>query len=237
MAGFASGADMTASSENQTAAALMRARDLVVADDALLAGRLREGMGQDAPAGQIGAVSTGFADLFHAAGGEVPGGASYRLALEFIFEGYLLHHGASRLFGAGTEELDLLAGDYMYARGLGSIAELGDLDCIRMLADLITVCSQVHCEGLPRVQALAAWTAVTLALARHAAGGGDAQPREAGAPGRAAMAVAAMKRSFQEGSPAAEETIEELLAGWPAETAAGLRQLSGNIYKGYHGHR
>ena len=59
-------------------------------------------------------------------------------ALEYIFEGYLLHYGEqpparSRM----TANFDLLAGDYMYARGLERIAELDDLDCIKALADLV----------------------------------------------------------------------------------------------------
>ena len=102
----------------------------------------------------------GFSDLLAA--------APYRLGLEYIFEGYLLHYGQSRLLKPDSKEFELLAGDYMYARGLSHIASLEDLFCIEALADLLRFCSYVHCEGLDPSLALNAWAITTLLIAGHA---------------------------------------------------------------------
>lgn|SRR5262245_13159090 len=74
-----------------------------------------------------------------------PGG--YALLIETIREGYLLHYGQPRVIAAADEDLVLLAGDYLYARGLERLAVLGDLAAIRELADLISLSAQLHAEG------------------------------------------------------------------------------------------
>lgn len=124
-------------------------------------------------------VSPGFGELFTDAcdAPEVADGAageSYRLALEYIFEGYLLHYGSGRLLGpAAEDDFELLAGDYMYARGLSHVAGLGDVFSIRVLADLMSLCSLIHSRGMDGRLALEIWSACTLAIARRAAAGED----------------------------------------------------------------
>lgn len=208
---------MTATRQNITSETLAAVRGMITADDPLLAGRLRTA--------SPGVLSNGFSELFDAAGtSEVAVGAQYRLAIESIFEGYLLHNGVSRILEPGTAELDLLAGDYMYARGLASICGLGDLDCIRMLADLISICSLVHCENLDPGEALSAWSVVTLCLARHAAG-----------PGSRVAAVAALKYSFWKKGRAPEDYLNKIIAAWPAATGARLRGVICDIYSSLEG--
>src|SRR4051812_40344950 len=50
----------------------------------------------------------------------------YALVFEAIREGYLLHYGEPRLLAGHDDDLALLAGDYLYALGLGRLAALGD---------------------------------------------------------------------------------------------------------------
>ncbi|MFA5810678.1 MAG: hypothetical protein WC935_10170 [Thermoleophilia bacterium] len=120
----------------------------------------------DDPGGQAG-----FSDLFMLdCGGDFPDAAAYRLGLEYIFEGYLLHYGQSRLLEHDDSDFSLLAGDYMYASGLATIATLKDLTCIDALADLVQLCAYVHCESLDRALAMNAWAITTIRLARHALG-------------------------------------------------------------------
>ena len=73
--------------------------------------------------------------------------AEYALLIETIREGYLLHYGRPRVVAAVDAELALLAGDYLYARGLERLAALGDLDAVRELSDLISLSAQLHAEG------------------------------------------------------------------------------------------
>jgi hypothetical protein len=68
------------------------------------------------------------------------------LVLESVLEGYLLHYGRGRLLDTADEDLRLLAGDHLYAVGLSRLARLGDLDAVRALADLITLCARAHAE-------------------------------------------------------------------------------------------
>ena len=67
--------------------------------------------------------------------------------LEAVHEGYLLHYGEANGFVGMDEDLSLLAGDSLYALGLGRLAEEGDLEAVALLADLITNCAKAHAEG------------------------------------------------------------------------------------------
>jgi hypothetical protein len=67
--------------------------------------------------------------------------------LEAVYEGYLLHYGAPRLFEGMDEDLRLLAGDALYALGLARLARSGDLAAVAELSDLITRSAQAHAEG------------------------------------------------------------------------------------------
>lgn len=73
--------------------------------------------------------------------------AEYALVVESVREGYLLHYGDSRLLAGHDADLSLLAGDYLYALGIERLAALGDVDAVRELADLISLCAQAHAEG------------------------------------------------------------------------------------------
>jgi hypothetical protein len=70
----------------------------------------------------------------------------YALLIEAIREGYLLHYGQPRVVMRADGDLVLLAGDYLYARGLERLAALGDLGSIRELSDLISLSAQLHAE-------------------------------------------------------------------------------------------
>jgi hypothetical protein len=130
----------------------------------------------------------------------------YRLLVEAIREGYLLHYETPRLIEGADSDLRLLAGDYLYALGLERLAARGDMEAVVELADLISLAAQIHAEDGPgsaedRVHAL--WLAATVAVA-------------AGATPEHAKAKEALRR----GDPEATE----MLFGNARETArrAGL---------------
>ena len=110
----------------------------------------------------------------------------YALLVESIREGYLLHYGRPRVVDASDRDLALLAGDYLYARGLERLAALGDLEAVRELSDLISLSAQVHAGG-NGAGSEPLWLATVVAVA---AGGGAPRGREGRAarrtPGRAA---------------------------------------------------
>jgi hypothetical protein len=73
--------------------------------------------------------------------------AAYAAVVEAAREGHLLHHGRSRLLDGADRDLALLAGDRLYALGLAWLAELGDVDAVRELADVIGLCAQAQAAG------------------------------------------------------------------------------------------
>lgn len=91
----------------------------------------------------------------------------YALVVESVREGFLLHYEEPRLLAGVDGDLALLAGDYLYALGLERLAALGDLAAVRELADLISLCAQLHAER-PAPGASELWLASTLALAAGA---------------------------------------------------------------------
>ncbi|MDO8736480.1 MAG: hypothetical protein Q7K29_05285 [Thermoleophilia bacterium] len=170
------------SAETHAANILKEIRRNVVADSALFGERLKTEAAMP--------ESAGYSDLFMdacngsadrdsggadhscraATGGAASGGVAEKnctiaLGIEYIFEGYLLHYGESRLLGPDDGHFHLLAGDYMYARGLEEIAQLEDLACIKALAELVQVCSFIHCEKLDPGLAAKAWAVTALELA------------------------------------------------------------------------
>ncbi|HJV28928.1 MAG TPA: hypothetical protein VJ645_00245 [Gaiellaceae bacterium] len=76
-------------------------------------------------------------------------GERYAFGLETIYEGYLVHYGTPRLFDPQDPDIALLLGDYLYAHGLVRVAELGDVEAIRELAELISRCAHLRAEGAP----------------------------------------------------------------------------------------
>ena len=100
-------------------------------------------------------------------------GREYALLVEAIREGYLQHYGEGRVVRTGDSDLALLAGDRLYALGLARLAELGDLDAVGELADVISLCAQAHAAGDPE-RAAAVWEAGAAAI-----GGGASPDHEA----------------------------------------------------------
>jgi hypothetical protein len=95
----------------------------------------------------------------------------YALLIESIREGYLLHYGHPRVVVGADRDLALLAGDYLYARGLERLAALGDLEAVRELSDLISLSAQAHAEANGGDLAEALWLASAVAIA--GGGGGE----------------------------------------------------------------
>lgn len=92
--------------------------------------------------------------------------AEYDQLLADIAEGARLHYD-----GRGEDpDLALLEGDQMYARGLARLADLGDLEAIRELADVISLVAQSRAGGDAEL-ATAVWRAGVHAV-RH---GGDSR--------------------------------------------------------------
>ncbi len=113
--------------------------DLVAAvrdDDTLLSEHLREPEG-DPALGRLAAAGP------RAAGAE----PEYAFVVEAIREGYLLHYGVPRILEKVDSDLALLAGDHLYALGLERLAGLGDLEAVRELGDLISLCAVLQADG------------------------------------------------------------------------------------------
>ena len=118
------------------------------ADGGLLGTALTE------PAAAGGALGDEAAAGPRAAGRE----EEYALLVEAIVEGYLQHYGIGRVVRPADPDLALLAGDRLYALGLARLAELGDLDAVAELADVISLVAQAHAEG-DADRAAAVWAA------------------------------------------------------------------------------
>jgi hypothetical protein len=80
-------------------------------------------------------------------------------ALRLVREGHDLHYAGT----ADDPDLALLDGDRLYAAGLEKLAESGDLEAIRALADLISECARAAAEDRPGA-AEAVWVATARRL-------------------------------------------------------------------------
>jgi len=105
---------------------------------------------------------------------ELDGGddAEYVRAIELIYEGYLFHYRQSRVCAAGEQacrENALLAGDFLYARGLHIVAARGDAAAVGLLARLMAACSYLRSLQAPFAadDALWAYTVGGLAALRQ----------------------------------------------------------------------
>jgi hypothetical protein len=87
----------------------------------------------------------------------------YELLLEMIIEGAHLHYGPQRVVRTDDPDLALLLGDQLYALGLARLADLGDLDAVNELADMISLVAQAQAAG-NRALAGAAWEAGAAAV-------------------------------------------------------------------------
>ncbi|MGD0715022.1 MAG: hypothetical protein ABSB24_12690 [Gaiellaceae bacterium] len=72
------------------------------------------------------------------------GNPRFALGLETIYEGYLVHYGAPRLFAPPDQDTALLLGDYLYAHGLLRISSAGDVSAVADLSELISLCGQLR---------------------------------------------------------------------------------------------
>ncbi|MFZ0091720.1 MAG: hypothetical protein WAL63_19610 [Solirubrobacteraceae bacterium] len=137
---------------------------LAALHDALLAqgGTLAELV--TAPNGDGGQSNRWHPPLLAASGPRAAGRErEYELLLEMILEGSLLHYGAPRLIRCEDPDLALLLGDQLYALGLSRLAELGDLDAVHELADLISLLAQAR-AGSDAQLADAIWGAGAAAI-------------------------------------------------------------------------
>lgn len=91
----------------------------------------------------------------------------FGLALESIYEGYLLHYGRPRLFRPEDPDTGVLLGDYLYAHGLVRLAAFDNVGAVANLAELISLCTQLRAEhggaGGGRLDG-AAWAATAALL-------------------------------------------------------------------------
>jgi hypothetical protein len=123
--------------------------------------------------------------------------ADYELLFEMILEGSLLHYGCARVVRTEDQDLALLLGDQLYALGLSRLAELGDLDAVSELADLISLVAQA--QAAADVELIdAVWDAGAAAIgwggsAQHEGAKALARSEDAGAT--AALTASAGSRS------------------------------------------
>jgi hypothetical protein len=124
----------------------------------------------------------------------------YELLVEAIYEGYLLHYrGAGRIVEPEDADLALLAGDRLYALGLAELAELGDLEAVTELADVISLVAQAQAAADDEL-AEAVWEAGAAAVGwgaseAHAEAKARARARDPGA----ADALRAAARQARDG--------------------------------------
>ncbi len=125
----------------------------------------------------------------------------YELLLEMILEGTRLHYGTGRVLRSDDPDLALLLGDQLYALGLSRLAELGDLDAVAELADLISLLAAAQAAGDAELSK-AVWYAGAAAIGWGASGEHEAAKSlaRAGDPGARKALDAAAARIFPHGN-------------------------------------
>jgi hypothetical protein len=105
----------------------------------------------------------------------VPGDESvYGQAIEYVYEGYLLHYRESRVLASdATVDRRLLLGDRFDALGLRLVTDAGDIDAVRLLTRLMAACSWMRVAGCPFAYDDDLW-ALTVAGMASAYQGGNA---------------------------------------------------------------
>jgi hypothetical protein len=73
--------------------------------------------------------------------------AQFALAVETIYEGYLVHYGRPRLFAPTDNDTVLLLGDYLYAQGLVRLSAAGSVEAVADMGELISLCAKLRAEG------------------------------------------------------------------------------------------
>lgn len=92
---------------------------------------------------------------------------AYVLALETIYEGYLLHYGRPRLFAPSDPDTAVLLGDYLFAHGLVRLAASGSIAAVADLAELISLVTQLRAAKADPSLDGYAWAATAACLGRH----------------------------------------------------------------------
>jgi hypothetical protein len=164
---------------------LDRLADALRTDGGLMAQAVAEAGSADGTLGAAAAAGP------RAAGRE----EDYALLVEAIVEGYLQHYGTGRVMRPDDPDLALLAGDRLYALGLARLAELGDLDAVAQLADVISLAAQAHAEG-DRERAEAIWAAGAAAVGHGS--GPELEAAKAAARAGAADAARALRAAAPE---------------------------------------
>jgi hypothetical protein len=72
--------------------------------------------------------------------------AELALGLETVYEAYLVHYGAPRLFAPPDTDEAVLLGDYLYAHGLVRVAEASGVPAVAVLAELIARCAALRAD-------------------------------------------------------------------------------------------
>jgi hypothetical protein len=90
------------------------------------------------------------------------GEVRFALGIETIYEGYLLHYGQPRLFEPEDHDTALLLGDYLYAHGLVRIEQVGSVDAVSDLAELIALCAYLRADSIAGDGQVWAATAATM---------------------------------------------------------------------------
>ena len=142
--GLADGTPAPGGAVDGAPGSLQRLRALLEERGGLLAGMVSD---RDAIAAE-GAAETCPAAALAAGGPRVEGREEeYRLLLEAIYEGYLVHYGEPRVVRAPEADLGLLAGDQLYAIGLARLVAIGDTRAVSELADTITLSALAQAGG------------------------------------------------------------------------------------------
>jgi hypothetical protein len=176
-----------------TQAALEHVAETLRADGGLLAAALLDG------APRVADGDPGLGALTASGPRAAADPARYAAVVEAAFEGHLLHLGRSRILDARDADLALLAGDRLYALGLAWLAELGDVQAVSELADVIGL-RALAAAGEDDELAAAAWEAGAVAIGH----GGSAALERAKAAARRGDpgAAAALRAAASSAAPA-----------------------------------
>jgi hypothetical protein len=117
----------------------------------------------------------------------------FALAVETIYEGYLVHYGRPRLFAPTDNDTVLLLGDYLYAQGLVRLSAAGSVEAVADMGGLISLCAKLRADG--GGDDGPAWAASVSRLGLGALDDGD-EPEQLLAKANEAAGAAAVERAL-----------------------------------------
>lgn len=162
-------------------------------------------------------------ELAAAGPGTVGDPGAYALVVECVREGYLLHFGEPRVVVAEDPDLRLLAGDYLYARGIERLGTLGDLGAIRELSALISLAAQFHADGRERGDVDVLWLASAVAIATGIAGRSAAEDHAEPEIQAAVADLETAREAVRKGEIDAAARLAEVVHGLAANAGLGER--------------